>query len=228
MVKLDTLRKKMQTRLRKAEKLRATGELTDEEYAAIAVDAVIRLQHPELPTRDNGHLRAFPIRWTDFHMDADAAIFGSDVEWVEADDADQAALGAYSMAPSVLQDATGGKTTVEWRSRGFEWGEREDVILRNALLRLSRMNRGAEAIEEWLDVRGTRFPRVSALLTVAISALFGGLVGFMFGRLSVRLDQPAGVEAPAATAQPTKGVSGAGPTTVTPANINAPTARGRQ
>jgi hypothetical protein len=112
MAKLDRLRKQMRRRLRTAETLRVGGVLTDEEYAAIAVDAVSRLQHPEFNARGNAHLRRFRIRATDFYLEADKAIHGSDLEWAETDDKKSDELGSYITAPMELQDSVFcGRTT---------------------------------------------------------------------------------------------------------------------
>jgi hypothetical protein len=172
MAKLDRLRKQMRRRLRTAETLRVGGVLTDEEYAAIAVDAVIRLQHPEFNARGNAHLRRFRIRATDFYFVADEAIHGLGLEWAETDDKKSDELGSYVTAPMELQDSVfSGRTTIEQRSRGLEWGAREDEILRGALFRLSTTNRAIESLEAWLQERWTRFPRVRPSLREGSSPL---------------------------------------------------------
>jgi hypothetical protein len=110
------------------------------------------------------------------------------LEWAETDDKKSDELGSYITAPMELQDSVfSGRTTIEQRSRGLEWGTREDEILRGALFRLSTTNRAIESLEAWLQERWTRFPRVAAIIA-------GGLIAigsFVVGRITSHFDHPS-------------------------------------
>jgi hypothetical protein len=176
--------------LKRAERLRSKGILTDPEYYAVTVDVVMRLAHPERPTLRNRHLRSAPINWDEFYGDSHEVLHG----FATASGSvviRNSAYGNYAFAPAKLRDELQGQEATLEGSRGFDWTDEADTLLREARFRLSVVHRAAMPVEDWLGERWARFPRILAI----VGALLGFAAGVLAGRWSKAAEPATTTEA---------------------------------